>query len=263
MIGGSGPSDFDESIDVEKPFKDLSIGLALNGIATVRFDKRTFVYHNLPSNITINDEYLTDVNNAIKFAKLLPGVDSTQVFILGHSLGGMLCPLILKKNQTLRGAILLEANARPLEDLIYEQSVHLSKINGDNSSAAALNSLFQTTEAIKRITSMDTGKTYLNIKGSYWLSLNTYKPLTIAKSLKQSPMLIIQGGHDYQVTKTDYDLWQKALFKNKNVTFKFYPLINHALDESIGTFSPDEYFEPANVPLYLCSDVANWIKGVK
>jgi dienelactone hydrolase len=261
FVGGSGPSDMDESIGAEKPFKDLSIGLALNGIASLRYDKRTYVYHNLPSNITLKEEYLEDLVNAIKLAKTAPGVDSNKIFIVGHSLGGMISPLILKQNPSLSGAILLEANARPIEDLIYEQYLHLSKINNNQPDSDGLKKLYIATRAIKNITIKDTSQTFLNVKGSYWYFLNSYHPIQVAKSIKHRKILIIQGGNDYQVTKTDFDLWSHALSKKQNVNFKFYPLLNHALDEGKGSLSPAEYLEPLNTPIYLANDIAAWIKS--
>jgi len=261
FIGGSGPNDMDESIEAEKPFNDISIGLAVNGIASLRYDKRTYIYHNLPANITIKEEYLIDVKNAIKLAKTIPGIDTSKIFILGHSLGGMLCPLILKENPFICGAILLEANARPLEDLMYDQGVHLSKI-GVGNNQFDLQAIFTASNDIKKITIQDTSKTYLNVKGSYWLSLNQYNPIQTALELKNQKLFIIQGGDDYQVTPTDFNLWKK-LNKNVNISFKFYPLINHALVEGDGSLSPREYDIPLNSPIYLSNDISTWIKKIK
>src|SRR5699024_3252437 len=44
LVHGSGPSDRDESVYAYKPFQDLAWGLAEQGIAVLRYDKRTFVY---------------------------------------------------------------------------------------------------------------------------------------------------------------------------------------------------------------------------
>ena len=43
FVHGSGPSDRDETINGNKPFKDLAEGLAEKGIASYRYDKRTYV----------------------------------------------------------------------------------------------------------------------------------------------------------------------------------------------------------------------------
>ena len=44
MVHGSGPSNKDERVLKLTPFKDLAEGLAKRGIASLRYDKRTFAY---------------------------------------------------------------------------------------------------------------------------------------------------------------------------------------------------------------------------
>ena len=44
LLQGSGPSDKDETIGSLKPFRDIAEGLAAQGVAVYRFDKRTYVY---------------------------------------------------------------------------------------------------------------------------------------------------------------------------------------------------------------------------
>ena len=43
LLQGSGPSDKDETVGSLKPFRDLAEGLAEQGIAVYRFDKRSYV----------------------------------------------------------------------------------------------------------------------------------------------------------------------------------------------------------------------------
>src|SRR5437868_1155092 len=40
LVQGSGPQDRDETMGVNKPFQDIAWGLASNGIAVLRYDKR-------------------------------------------------------------------------------------------------------------------------------------------------------------------------------------------------------------------------------
>ena len=41
------------------------------------------------------------------------------------------------------------------------------------------------------------------------------------------PLFILQGGRDYQVTNTDFALWQKGLKSRKNCSLRLYPDLNH------------------------------------
>ena len=44
LISGSGPNDKDETEGPNKPFADIANGLAIDGIASIRYDKRTHEY---------------------------------------------------------------------------------------------------------------------------------------------------------------------------------------------------------------------------
>ncbi len=44
MVQGSGPNDRDETIGPNKPFRDIAEGLSSDGIAVLRYDKRTYAH---------------------------------------------------------------------------------------------------------------------------------------------------------------------------------------------------------------------------
>ena len=93
LVHGSGPQDRDETIGPNKPFRDLAEGLASQGIAVVRYEKRTYVYaKKLASvkNLTVNEETVDDAAAAVTLLRKTPGIDPRRVFVLGHSLGGMI-----------------------------------------------------------------------------------------------------------------------------------------------------------------------------
>ena len=87
-----------------------------------------------------------------------------------------------------------------------------------------------------------------------------YKPVEVAKQL-DIPILILQGGRDYQVTMEDFRLWQ-TLGDKLNVEFKLYPGLNHLFMYGEGKSTPDEYFKPAHVAGQVIEDIANWIHRI-
>lgn len=44
LVHGSGPQDRDEAVGPNRPFRDLAVGLAALGVASLRYDKRTFAH---------------------------------------------------------------------------------------------------------------------------------------------------------------------------------------------------------------------------
>ena len=91
MVHGSGALDRDETVFSNKPFREMAEGLAARGIATLRYDKRTFVYRQPVA--TMDDETILDALSAISVAHRY----SKRVYLLGHSLGAMLAPHIAER----------------------------------------------------------------------------------------------------------------------------------------------------------------------
>lgn len=264
LVHGSGPSDKDESIGPTKIFRDLAVGLAARGIATLRYDKRTKVYPAglAPEKINIQEEITDDVASAINMVESFKEINHMEVYVLGHSLGGMVTPKIARDNPSVKGIILLAANARPLQDLLVEQMNYIFSADGlSDAEKQQLANLQKQVDASKdQFLSMNTPSSQLplNIPANYWISLNNYHPLETAIVLKQK-MLLLQGERDYQVTMTDYNLWKDKLRGHKNAVFKSYPKLNHLFIEGEGKSLPKEYEKAGNVAYYVIDDIANWI----
>ena len=113
---------------------------------------------------------------------------------------------------------------------------------------------------ITKLGTMKADSALLGLPASYWIDLNTYNQVETAKKLKQR-IFIAQGGYDIQVSTADYDLWNAALGKKKNVTLKLYPDLNHMLSPQKEKGTMQQYEVPASVSLTLVEDIANWIRA--
>jgi hypothetical protein len=97
-----------------------------------------------------------------------------------------------------------------------------------------------------------------NVPAGYWLDLQKYNPLTDVQTIDK-PMLFLQGGRDYQVTITDYELWREAMLNcpEADVHFQLFDNLNHLFMPGTGKSTPAEY-QQKNV----CSeDVSKAIAG--
>ncbi|CAN5197054.1 hypothetical protein BH11ACT6_BH11ACT6_54420 [soil metagenome] len=74
------------------------------------------------------------------------------------------------------------------------------------------------------------------------------------------PILIVQGGRDYQVTVAD-DLigWQTGLADHPEVTIRIYDADNHLFFSGSGPSTPAEYAPAQHVDEAVVTDVAHWI----
>lgn len=266
LVHGSGPSDMDESIGPNKPFKDIAAGLASNGIASIRYVKRTLVYPNEFSGaFTVDKETVNDAVAAVQKASETINVNKKEIYVFGHSLGGMLAPRIASKIPNLAGIIIAASPARSFVDIILEQNKTEFAKRGDTTTAAKLQfekGLKEVENAnIKKLGNMKPDSSIIGLPASYWIDLNNYDQVETAKKLAKTRILILQGGNDFQVGKIDFDLWEKRLARRKNTEFKFYPTLNHFFTEQTEKGTLAQYDNPAEVSATVINDVTNWIKG--
>lgn len=250
LVHGSGPNDRDETLGPNKPFRDIAWGLAEQGIAVLRYDKRTKVYGTAayPQGVeaTFDNEVVDDVISAVRLVKSLPEIDSARVYVLGHSLGGMLVPRIAQRagEGYLSGIISLAGPVRKMEQLLTEQMTYISSLSGTQPDVKA---------AVEQVMN--------SLPESYRKMETEYQPVEVARMLKL-PFLVLQGERDYQVTMQDFGMWRFGLYRNPNVFFKSYPKLNHALQEGSGKSTPFEYTHLSPVPEYVIKDIADFINGV-
>jgi dipeptidyl aminopeptidase/acylaminoacyl peptidase len=267
LVHGSGPNDRDETLGPNKPFQDLAWGLASQGIAVLRYDKRTRVYPGkltaLP-NLTVKEETTDDALAAVALLRKTEQIDRRRIFVLGHSLGGMLVPRIgLADQGNIAGFVVLAGATRPLEDEWVRQYEYIYGLTAPLTpkQKAEIEGYKQQAARIKQLTPADAGSTerLLLVPPSYWLDLRGYFPPDVALKLKQ-PMLILQGERDYNVTMDAFRDWQRSLDRRPNVTFKSYPKLDHLFLEGAGPSSDADYARPRNIPKYVVDDIATWIK---
>lgn len=264
MVHGSGPNDMDESLGPNKIFKDIAYGLASNGIASLRYNKRTYDYRGklatLQSKLTIDMEVVDDAVEAVKMAKTM---GYKRVFVLGHSLGGHMAPKISQQAEA-DGVIVMAGNVSPLHKLLVPQYEYL--MENDKSSGISNFQIEALKEQVKLVESGSyTNSTHsfllpLGLPGSYWTSLQEYNPQLIAK--KQAiPYLILNGTRDYQVNIDEAKAWKDGS-KNKLSKTIIYKGLNHAFFYGTGICLPAEYEQTAHVDEKVIMDISSWLKSL-
>ncbi len=268
LVHGSGPNDRDETLGPNKPFRDLAEGLSSNGIAVLRYDKRTFKYGTQMilklDSLTVKEETIDDALAAVALLRQTPGIDTNRIFVLGHSLGATLAPRIGKGDPKIAGFIVMAGITRPLEDVIVDQVRYIFTLAGEPTAEqkAQLDTLEMQAALVKSADlspKTPPSKLPLNMPARYWLDLRDYKPADMAKGISR-PFLIMQGGRDYQVTQADFDGWKKSLAGRTDVEFKFYPAANHLFIDGEGKITPNEYGKPGHVSETVINDIAGWVK---
>lgn len=267
LVHGSGPNDMDETIGPNTLFKDMAEQFASNGIATVRYDKRTKVYAGKSElsfeELTIEEETIIDALAAVKLSRKHKQIDAKRIYVIGHSLGGMCAPKIASDSKHVKGIVMLGANATPLYEIVAEQMTYLFMQDGTLSEEeeSQLNTYDEQLKNLEELslTNNTSDKVLpLNLPAPYWNSIRNYDQVLTAQNLSK-PILIIQGGRDYQVTPREYETWKQKLDNMNNVTFKLFDTLNHLMLEGEGASYPDEYLIESDLPEYFCTYISNWI----
>ena len=263
LVHGSGPSDRDESIGPNRPFRDIAEGLATRGIAALRYDKRTKVYPGqFNASSTVREETIDDVLAAVALLASRPEIDRGQIVILGHSLGGALAPRIAAGGQGIGGIVMLAAESRPLPVVLVEQIEYIASLSGppDDTTRKRIDAI--KAEAARAMAAKaDDGKSMLGIPAAYWADLNTYDPAAAAAKLTL-PMLILQGERDYQVTAADFSRFTTALAGHPNVTIREFSNLNHLFMAGEGKSRPEEYRRPGHVDQSVIETIAAFVSGL-
>ncbi|MCX6187395.1 MAG: DUF3887 domain-containing protein [Bacteroidetes bacterium] len=272
IVPGSGGIDKDCSIGPNKIYKDLAWGLASKGIAAFRYDKKTHHYLNKlleddslgKEPFTVENEYLQDLEEIISAIAARKEINPNQTYILGHSQGGYLIPMLNKKFKNIAGYISMAGTLREIPSLAIEQ---IEYINGsqklaskDSGAMADLKEKMQNSTRA-RIHSMTSNAQVMGpYTVDYWKYLAAYHPEELALKINK-PLYVLQGERDYQVKMLDFDIWKKTMQNKKQVSFKSYPTLNHLFIDGKGPSMPKEYTQAGNMSEEVVNDIVNWLKA--
>ncbi|MFJ7978897.1 alpha/beta hydrolase [Lysinibacillus xylanilyticus] len=210
IIAGSGPTDKDGNSALagkNNSLKMLAEGLAKDGIATVRYDKRGLGDNQSlltkEEDITI-DQYVDDAVQVIN--TLLADNAYSSVHIIGHSEGSLIGLLAAQKTKV-ESFVSIAGSGRPVDEILLEQlkgqlSPELLKESTD-----ALASL-KKGELVKNV-SPELQSLFRSSIQPYMISWLKYNPAS-ALAKVNSRVLILQGTTDLQVVATDAEALKKG-----------------------------------------------------
>ena len=254
FLHGSGPVDRDGNaagLEMDA-YRQLAHALARVGIASLRFDKRGVGESEGDSNLATRTDLLSDARAAFEGLQSQPEVDPTRCFLIGHSEGAYLAPILAVEDQTVAGIVLLAGAARSL-DLItrwqVETLLRQQGLEGDVLEAALAQQdqytafvetsdggwADYTVERMQEAMPWLTEEAAIQLKSSplslEWLREHYLEEPADTIRAVDVPVLIINGEKDAQVPASEAGLLDEFLREggNEDVTAVVLPDLNHLL----------------------------------
>ena len=270
FVHGSGSSNMDEKVGKLTPFKDLAEGLAELGIASIRYDKRSFAhpFKMLREKvITVREETIEDAILATELLRRDSRIDKDNIFIAGHSMGGMLAPRIDAEGGNYKGLILMAGSPRTLGEIMLDQNEEVMR------SGKGVLQWYVKTQVVK-ISAMFEGMYELSDEEAKKKKLGNGTTLYYFKEMGEhpaseyllkleKPVMIMQGEKDFQATlEKDFAAYKELLEDKKNITFKVYENLNHLFVNSVyGNImkAMKEYKVEQHIGKNVIKDLADWI----
>jgi len=255
LVTGSGSQDRDEAIPMVRgyrPFREIADTLSRRGVAVLRLDDRGFGASTGDAASATSADFADDVRAAMAWLRAREDIDPARVGIVGHSEGGLIAPMVAAADPALAGIVLIAGPARTGREIIaYQQrqaveaNASLTPAGRDSALAAAREQLVEGAER------------------QPWLRFFLeHDPLPVARQVKATPVLILQGATDRQVTADQAAELAAALREggNPDVTVRVFPDVNHLmLRDADGSPAGYATLEDTAVVRALLGTLADWL----
>ncbi len=222
IIGGSGPTDRDGNQNFLKTYnlKKLAQELALNGIATFRYDKRIvkqIKMNSVDPNIKF-DDFVSDAMDVVQYFKSKQKFKN--IYIIGHSQGSLIG--MLASQQDVNGFISIAGAGQSIDAVIIEQVEKTAPMFTEDTKRVfdLLRSGKTTTDYPQALTSI-----FDSSLQEFMMSWMKYDPAVVIKKL-DLPVLIVNGTKDLQVSVAEAQLLHEA---SKTSELVVIDKMNHVL----------------------------------
>lgn len=255
-ISGSGPQDRDEALAGMRgyrPFRELAEALAARGVAVLRYDDRGFGASTGVHATATSEDFANDAREAVKYLRSRSEIDADRIFVIGHSEGGMIAPMMAAQDSKLRGIVLLAAPAHTGRKILEYQTRHAADLRTEKTTSQR-DSLYRANLVV--LDSMSAQQPWIRY-------FRDYDPVPTLRQVRV-PVLIIHGATDRQVTAEQAGMIAQTLRTAGNVDVAVHVLsdVNHLfLQDPVGDVSGYNALPNRSVVPQLRLLVGDWISN--
>jgi hypothetical protein len=202
LIGGSGPTDRDETVAGIPIFGQLAGQLAGAGYLVLRYDKRGVGQSGgRPEAATLAD-YAEDARAAVTWLAKRKDVDKDRIALVGHSEGAAVALLVAAREKKVKAVVLVAGPGTNGYELILEQQLHaLGRMQIEAAERDARIAMQR-----KLMNAVINGRGWEGVPADlraaadtpWFRSLLMFDPADALKKVKQ-PLLVVRAERDVQV----------------------------------------------------------------
>jgi pimeloyl-ACP methyl ester carboxylesterase len=259
LVGGSGPTDRDETVAGIPVFGQVARDLVAAGFAVVRYDKRGIGQSGGRAESATIADYAADVRQVLLWLEKQKGIDKERIALVGHSEGGLVAMLTAGRERgKVAALVLLGTPSASGKEVVLEQQKHmLSKMPIDDAQREEKIALQEkiNTAVIRGTGWGDIPMAARRAADTPWFySFLTFDPEEAMNDTRQ-PVLIVQGELDGQVLPHHADKLAKMARARKGskvaIEVVKVPGVNHLLVPAktgdvteYGSLGPDAKVSP-------------------
>jgi len=261
LVHDFGALDRNHTVGKTAVFEDMARLFAEMGIATIRYDKRTYTYPDAVIE-TVQDEVIEDALNAATLLKNDNRIDSDRIFVAGIGLGGMLAPRITSESEgAVCGSIMINTTPETIIEYLYERT-EVGSLSEDE--------LQQVKSLVRNVQKMSEEKarqlSAFGRNGYYYWEAAKHDSCKLARNMTL-PVCVVYSKKDEWISEEDgYDAFRKYLGVNgKFITYIGLRGLNHLMtgDLSVDQNGGRTYEIESHLDKHAGRLIANWILSVE
>jgi hypothetical protein len=234
-------------------YRQLAQHLAGEGFAVLSYDKRCVGASECKER-SFFDDYVSDAEAAVSYLRKHPQIDPARIAIFGHSEGGIIGATVAAQEEQKIAALVLGAvPGRTLDKLLAERA--RNRLGEQGKTEAEIKAyLGQLDRLLNRIKAGELERSQLEIdpndpllagvagQPEVAMALLINDPLQVIASVK-TPVLILQGEKDQEVTVKDAEYLAEALSRTYHPDYKvqLLPDVDHLLKPNKGVADLKSY----------------------
>ena len=270
LVHGAGIHDLDGTAGESKILKDLAWGLASEGIAVLRYEKRLRDHEVDPEEYTLDTVVVDDAVAALDELAGADAVDEDALFVAGHSQGGMAAPRIADRDGTVAGVVSLDG-PRDMEvdpDDVRHLRYFLEPDGDlDEDQEAVLAAQRETAERLAA-GDYEPDEELRGKPGQWWDSLDGYDPGALAETIDAPVFVLKTGRADPDVQPEIVEMHRELLDGWRDLDLgaegrvEFYQAVGHYFQEGHEPSTMTHLQFADNAADYVVADVAEWVRDV-